>query len=58
MSILQYFKKQEKSSLFSKDSVPDPTGPLSEKAPLKAIVEAKKAKLLEKPIKFVKWTLP
>ena len=53
MSILQYFKKQEKSSSFSKDSLPDPTGPLSENVLSKAIVEAneKVTKLLEKPIK-------
>ena len=51
MSILQYFKKQEKSSSLSKDSFPDPTGPLSEKIPSKAISIAnqKVMKLLEKP---------
>ena len=38
MSILQYFKKQEKTSSPSGDNLPDPTGPLSEKIPLKAIV--------------------
>ena len=40
MSILQYFKKQEKTSSPSGDNLPDPTGPLSEKIPSKAIVMA------------------
>lgn len=37
MSILHYFKK---SSSCTKDSLPDPTGPLSEKVPSKVIVTA------------------
>ena len=40
MLILQYFKKQEKTSLLSGDDSPDPAGPLSEKIPWKAIVTA------------------
>ena len=51
MSILQYLKKQEKSSSLSKDSFPDPTGPLSEEIPSKAISVAnqKVVEVLEKP---------
>ena len=50
MSILQYFKKQEKTSLPSGDNFPDPTGPLSEKIPSKTIVTVnqKVTEVLEK----------
>ena len=50
MSRLQYFKKQEKTSSPSGDNLPDPTGPLSEKIPSKAIVTAnqKVMEVLEK----------
>ena len=50
MSILQYFKKQEKTSSPSGDNLLDPTGPLSEKIPSKAIVTVnqKVAEVLEK----------
>ena len=50
MSILQYFKKQEKISLPSGDNLPDSTGPLSEEIPSKAVVTAnqKVTEVLEK----------
>ena len=41
MSILQYFKKQQKpTTLLSEDNLPDPKGPLSKKIPSKAILTA------------------
>ena len=50
MSILQYFKKQEKTTSLSEDNLPDPKGPLSEKIPSKAIFTAnqKVMEVLEK----------
>ena len=50
MSILQYFKNQEKTTSLSEDSLPDPKGLLSEKISSKAIFTAnqKVTEVLEK----------
>ena len=50
ISILQYFKKQEKTTSLSEDNLPDPKGPLSKKIPSKAILIAnqKVTEVLEK----------
>ena len=50
MSILQYFKMQEKTTLLLEDNLPDPKGPLNEKISSKAIFTAnqKVTEVLEK----------